>query len=719
MVTLTKTLKYGGLSMGIKERFKSFTEKIKQMTVTTENVKNEKVSLKVKLIMSHILIAVLPILIIVIILTSLARTSLLDKVNSSNLAYVSKVTKILDGNIKEIEDIIRIIMSDTEMNTAMSKTEKDYDNLFDMMQDRKNKIDNKVQALQFSNNKIRHIFLVKENEILGNAMFERQKFSDEFFKSDLFKDVQENNGGNGWYYDLYDTNDIFVMRNIRSINTGKFIGVLIIQVKKELLMESLNSDFGNKTQLAMLDPIGQVILTPRNQSDIGNIEYFDQIKNQMSISNMNSEALNGTFTTKAGLDVENSILYGECSNGWIYLLQIPLSEFLGDIQKIMNMAIFLTVVVVVVAILVGVWMAMSISKPIDYIRKKIKLVENGDLTVKSKYTGKHEIGQLSQSFNHMTMNMKNLLQEVGTVVEQVTSNSNELNKIAENSAHVSKEVMHAVESVTFGATEQARDAEKAAVVIKEIVNQFNATEEHFSYVVKATDKTKEASQDAKVTLETLKLTTSDTVVLSQDIQKDIKNLVNRFHEISGIIGMINSISDQTNLLALNAAIEAARAGESGKGFAVVADEVRKLAVQSSDAVKNISNIISRIYEETTKTEKRIEDGASIYLKQEEAVSNTETIFIEIVNNMDTITKEVNLVYGLLEGLDEVQNNATDSITSIAAIAEESAAAIEEVLASEQEQHTAAEQLFNMSLELGNVITVMGEQLSHFNIEEKQ
>ena len=91
---------------------------------------------------------------------------------------------------------------------------------------------------------------------------------------------------------------------------------------------------------------------------------------------------------------------------------------------------------------------------------------------------------------------------------------------------------------------------------------------------------------------------SDVTVSANEGQKLAIDTANAMDEINNKTSMIyeaidaiDQIAFQTNILSLNAAVEAATAGEAGKGFAIVAQEVRNLASRSADAAKEIKALV--------------------------------------------------------------------------------------------------------------------------------
>ena len=679
---------------------------------------HENFPIKQKLIASHLVISIIPILLIALILTQRAEKSMLEQAESSNLAYAVKTTKILDSKVTSIEEISRNLISDTDLNKYLASSSKDYENDFAMVQMREKVFDKKVESLEFSNKMVKSIFIIKDKDIITTgSMSVTKEQKDVFFESDFYKTLQKNELKTIWKSNLFDTKDLYLFRNMNNMLSGKNLGTIVIQIHQELLSDDLiDEDLGDTVKMAIVDNLHNVVALPEEGQDLS--QTMGIVTKQLSEipqSIDNKVKLKGSFRVNNQSGNELVITYAQCDNDWIYLLAIETKVLLKSIDQIKSTALLITITIIIIAMLLGISISFSISKPIEYICKKMKLVEHGDLTVHSEWTGKYEIGRLSSSFNHMTQNMKKLISEMGKAIESVSQNTDDLNEIAIKSSKASKEVIGALETVTIGAEEQAKDAENTSSVIQMLVSQFDKAETHFNQIQETTNKTQAVSMEAMGTMKVLNETTQDTIDLSQKIQLDMKDLVIKFEEIISIVGVIDNISEQTNLLSLNAAIEAARAGEAGRGFAVVAAEVRKLAEKSSIAARDISGIIKNIYSATMRTESMIRDGSHIYSKQEEAVRNTDEIFKEIISLALTVDDEVKVVHHMLSELDMLQGRAMDSTNSIAAVAEETAASIQEVLANGMEQVETAEHLVAMAKQLGSVMGQMDEQIEVFTI----
>jgi len=100
-----------------------------------------------------------------------------------------------------------------------------------------------------------------------------------------------------------------------------------------------------------------------------------------------------------------------------------------------------------------------------------------------------------------------------------------------------------------------------------------------------------AEQGARMAAGTAEVATRSRNAV-QGAVKAMQGISESSHRIGEIIQVIEGVSFQTNILALNAAVEAARAGEAGRGFAVVAAEVRALAKRTSDAAREIRQLIA-------------------------------------------------------------------------------------------------------------------------------
>jgi twitching motility protein PilJ len=210
-------------------------------------------------------------------------------------------------------------------------------------------------------------------------------------------------------------------------------------------------------------------------------------------------------------------------------------------------------------------------------------VGKGDLTKRGTVT-EDMFGNLADAFNLMLDRFGKLLRQVKEAAERVNSSAGNLRdtsgQMAGTAKHQAEESVRALSSV-----------EHLAMSMRQVAQTAGASSESAKQVLTATERGRLAVQDTVQDMQNIRAAV-------QRMSKQVKGLGDRSLEISQIVSTTREIASQTNLLALNAAIEAAGAGEAGARFAVVADQVRKLAENSTQATREIADLVKVIQQET-------------------------------------------------------------------------------------------------------------------------
>ncbi|MEO7404480.1 MAG: methyl-accepting chemotaxis protein [Burkholderiales bacterium] len=303
-----------------------------------------------------------------------------------------------------------------------------------------------------------------------------------------------------------------------------------------------------------------------------------------------------------------------------------------------------------------------VNQSVIAVLEAVHQLSQRDLTAKAPVT-EDIIGAISDSVNQLALETAQVLTHVNEAAGEVERASLEVKSQADQFSDTSS-------------------AERQS--LKGMVDVLSRASESMQRVALLAYNSNRVAVQAGKTTETALATVSSAVsgmasirATIADVERRIKRLGERSHEIGQIVNLINTVSERTHVLALNASMQAAIAGEAGRGFAVVAEEVQRLAESSREATDRIGKLIYNMQIETTdaiaamaKTIDRVvheAEAAEASGAQMVATRETTAKLVEMVARISSSAEEqMTIATQLRASIDEIGADNARSVTQLAA-----------------------------------------------------
>ncbi len=377
------------------------------------------------------------------------------------------------------------------------------------------------------------------------------------------------------------------------------------------------------------------------------------------------------------------------------------------------------------------------------------------------------IGQETESISRTVASVDRMSQAIEGVARGAEEQSRSIDSVSSSINKLSA----TVKNVSDGAAEQASQMNLASSARESMTNSIN------NLVQASETVAKESQRAAQTAFNGTELANKSIHGMERvhkataELTRNVNDLGQRSAQIGAIVDTIEDIASQTNLLALNAAIEAARAGEHGKGFAVVADEVRKLAERSSQATKEIGEMIHSVQanvklavetmqqtSEDVRTaeglsnqsskafaeiaegtrvsaqsvdaireaihtlqsaagqmEKIIQDASSIAEHNRQVVETMNELNNSVVSSLDLVSAVVDENAAATQDMASNSSEVTRAIDDIAATSQENSAAVEEVSAATEEMNAQVEEVTASAAELAEMAQTLQDLVAQFRL----
>ncbi|MCI5992949.1 MAG: sensor histidine kinase [Clostridiales bacterium] len=192
---------------------------------------------------------------------------------------------------------------------------------------------------------------------------------------------------------------------------GEVLGVLLIDLNYNIIDSICAAiELGSRGYIFLLGSDGEILWHP--QQDL----IYAGLKSENVADIM--AAGPGRLSSGAGSAAKQYVICPSEDTGWTAVGVVYTEELLQMQGAMIRSYAAIGACALTVALVIAFLLSKSITQPIHALQHTMHQVEQGDLNVRCGVTAGNELGQLSDSFNHMIATTQALMDETARVAEQ-------------------------------------------------------------------------------------------------------------------------------------------------------------------------------------------------------------------------------------------------------------------------------------------------------------
>ena len=380
------------------------------------------VSLRTRMLLSNIVVALIPFLIFSIVSGSIFLDHAQKTAEEHSVQLIHQVSNSMDVYVETIEKMVNYIqleLQDTPFFTMETEDAPGWESETDYIR-------SVLENVANSHREVAGIFIATKEDLYvstGMSRISRDPFQNERWYREASENPEEIQlisvvtGRNIVTNRSYSIDDVFSLaKAVQDPETGEVLGVILLDIRHDIIQSSINGvTIGEKGFVFVMDQEDNIVYTPVN-----GIVYRVNPKWVKAMEPMSVQIQGGSYQIRSELSPYT---------GWRTVGVFSMDEVMSSVNTIVYILFTCVIISLVLVVIVSFKFSRTLTNPIFKLKRLMKQAESGDLTVRFNFQHNDEIGELGQSFNHMIARIDQLIQMV--YVEQENKRTAEMKSLQE------------------------------------------------------------------------------------------------------------------------------------------------------------------------------------------------------------------------------------------------------------------------------------------------